>query len=321
MAAAFLALPPSLGFVVIAGLFVPLMTAQTVPLLLPRCREVSGGGEGGSCWAEWRTALPDDRSGGWQRQPDAGDSPRARSPWPTWLWGTAFSSCLVTLPAPGPPIQARDDRRPRWLHLSDLRDCPCRRFRAPSARSHGLLFLSFLSPPIRRSTLCERAAKMTTTKGPETCRRAAGAEPGTPACLASCTRHYWLTCRSLSPSLFHDSHTPLIQVFGRAWETRVLAWEAEGARKGSTWMVTKSGALTGGEARATTDAETRSYFRPAITPTHLTRCDAPFASSRIPVWYAPLLPPRDGSTAACVWSTMQQCTKIGERVVATRDNI
>jgi len=63
MATAFLALS-SLGFVVIEGLLLPLMTAQIVPLLLPICREVSGGGEGGSCWVEWRTVLPDDRSGG-----------------------------------------------------------------------------------------------------------------------------------------------------------------------------------------------------------------------------------------------------------------
>jgi hypothetical protein len=61
MATAFLVLP-SLGLAVVVVLL--LMTAQTVPLLLPICKEVSGGGEGGSCWAEERTALPDVRSGG-----------------------------------------------------------------------------------------------------------------------------------------------------------------------------------------------------------------------------------------------------------------
>lgn len=65
MAAAFLALR-SLGFavVVVVVLLLALMTAHTVPLLLPICKEVSGGGEGGS-WVEEQTALPDDnRSGG-----------------------------------------------------------------------------------------------------------------------------------------------------------------------------------------------------------------------------------------------------------------
>lgn len=65
MAAAFLALP-SLGLSVLLLtllLLLPLKTAQTVVLLLPRCREVSGGGEGGSCWADGRSALPDARSG------------------------------------------------------------------------------------------------------------------------------------------------------------------------------------------------------------------------------------------------------------------
>lgn len=63
MAAAFLALL-SLEFAVVVGLLLALITAHTVPLLLPICKEVSGGGEGGS-WAKERTALPDDnRSGG-----------------------------------------------------------------------------------------------------------------------------------------------------------------------------------------------------------------------------------------------------------------
>lgn len=51
MAAAFLALP-SLGLAVLLLtllLLLPLITAQTVVLLLSRCKEVSGGGEGGSC--------------------------------------------------------------------------------------------------------------------------------------------------------------------------------------------------------------------------------------------------------------------------------
>lgn len=63
MAAAFLAFL-SLGFaVVVVVLLLALMTAHTVPLLLPICKEVSGGGEGGS-WAEERTALDDNRSEG-----------------------------------------------------------------------------------------------------------------------------------------------------------------------------------------------------------------------------------------------------------------
>lgn len=47
MAAAFLALL-SLGSVVVVMLLLALMTAHTVPLLLPICKKVSGGGEGGS---------------------------------------------------------------------------------------------------------------------------------------------------------------------------------------------------------------------------------------------------------------------------------
>lgn len=66
MAAAFLAFL-SLGFavvvVVVVVLLLALMTAHRVPLLLPICKEVSGGGEGGS-WAEERTALDDNRSEG-----------------------------------------------------------------------------------------------------------------------------------------------------------------------------------------------------------------------------------------------------------------
>lgn len=67
MAEAFLALP-SFGLAVLLFLLtllmlLPLKTAQTVPLVLPMCREVSGGGEGGSCWADGRSALPDTCSG------------------------------------------------------------------------------------------------------------------------------------------------------------------------------------------------------------------------------------------------------------------
>lgn len=222
MAAAFLALP-SLGLAVVVVLLLPLMTAHTVPLLLPICKEVSGGGEGGSCWAEERTALPDVRSGGWQRQPDAGGSPRTRSPWPTWLWGTAFSSCLVTLPAPGPPIQTRDDRRPRWLHLSDLRGCSCQRSRAPSAclqlaptdDSFSLRLYDH-----RSATRSANVARMTTTKGPWTHRRVAGTEPGTPACSTSCTRHYWLIVYPFHP----DSHTPLIIRLPERVKTHAREW-------------------------------------------------------------------------------------------------
>lgn len=64
MAAAFLALLSLEFAVVVVMLLLALITAHTVPLLLPICKEVSGGGEGGS-WAKVRTALPDDnRSGG-----------------------------------------------------------------------------------------------------------------------------------------------------------------------------------------------------------------------------------------------------------------
>lgn len=64
MAAAFLALLSLEFAVVVVMLLLALITAHTVPLLLPICKEVSGGGEGGS-WVKERTALPDDnRSGG-----------------------------------------------------------------------------------------------------------------------------------------------------------------------------------------------------------------------------------------------------------------
>jgi len=63
MAAAFLAFLSLCFAVVVVVLLLALMTAHTVPLLLPICKEVSGGGEGGS-WAEERTAPDDNRSEG-----------------------------------------------------------------------------------------------------------------------------------------------------------------------------------------------------------------------------------------------------------------
>lgn len=260
---------------VTAVLLLALMTAQTVPLLLPRCREVSGGGEGGSCWAGWRTVLPDDRSGGWQRQPGAGGSPRARSPWPTWLWGTAFSSCLVTLPAPGPPIQTRDDRRPRWLHLSDLRDCPCRRFRAPSARSrsaptHGSYSSRFYDH--RSVVRSANATKMTTTKGPRTCRRVARTEPGTPACPTSCTRHYWPICLSLSPWLAHATHP----IFGRGRDARSRSKQGK-HQNNQEWPYGR------GSARDNWCWDAILLPSRDHADSLNTMRDAPFTSSRIPV--------------------------------------
>ena len=122
-------------FEIASGLALVLLLPMEVQLLTVMCSEASGGGEGGS-WAG--TRWPDaeiarselEAEVGWYGQAGGGGagSPitRVRSPWPTSLFGTAFSSCLLTLPAPGPPIQILD-YRPFTPPLSlCLRGCSCR---------------------------------------------------------------------------------------------------------------------------------------------------------------------------------------------------
>lgn len=72
--------------------------------------------------------------------------------------------------------------------------------------------------------------------------------------------------------------------------------------------------VTGGETTRTTtctDAETRSYFCPAIVPTHSTRCDVtPSASLRS--GDTPCIAPCDGSTALLIQCAIQRGTEIGK---------
>lgn len=106
-------------FEIASGLAVVLLLLLPIELqlfALSMCNEASGGGEGGS-WAGtrcWPDAEITASEAGWHRQAGAGavgsSITRVLSPWPTSLFGTAFSSCLLTLPAPGPPIQILDYR-------------------------------------------------------------------------------------------------------------------------------------------------------------------------------------------------------------------
>ena len=140
-------------FEIASGLALVLLLPMEVQLLTVMCSEASGGGEGGS-WAG--TRWPDaeiarselEAEVGWYGQAGGGGagSPitRVRSPWPTSLFGTAFSSCLLTLPAPGPPIQILD-YRPFTPPLSlCLRGCSCRELLSHT-RPRFVPIFSFLS--------------------------------------------------------------------------------------------------------------------------------------------------------------------------------
>lgn len=60
-----------------------------------------------------------------------------------------------------------------------------------------------------------------------------------------------------------------------------------------------------------TDTETRSYFCPAIVPTHSTRCDATPSASHCS-GDTPCIAPHGGSTMPLVQGAMERGTEIGK---------